>query len=63
MPPGPTPAVCDLQPTDSGPRDSTGGHLDSALIFPRSLFPNLLQDNFHVQIAFEARELLSPLYQ
>ena len=29
----------------------------------RSVSPNSLQGDFHVLIAFEARELLSPLYQ
>jgi hypothetical protein len=39
-------------------RDSTGGHLDSALSFPHSL-----QGDFHVLIALQAWKLLSPLDQ
>jgi len=38
--------------------DSMGGYLDSALSFPHTL-----ERDFHVPIAFKARELLSPLYQ
>src|SRR5580658_1649381 len=50
-------------PDPVNPLDSTGGHLDSAVIFCRSFFRDLLQGDLHVLVAFEARELLSPLYQ
>ena len=57
-------------PATLNPGDSTGGHSDSALSLPRSIFfywysfyLYLLQGDFHVPIALQARELLSPLYQ